>query len=224
MHQKPLFLATALIALLVIAGAFWYLQYRPTAMNQPIGITDPIVEPVTQTEPRNPIDTSDWKMYRNEEYGFGFQLSDEYVIPENSQNIIGEKEGTHLLDPRKSEYLFSSRKGLEKERILAGMGDAMDGWRIQVRIYPYAKLIESNFEKWVKQNGKASFDKVGKSTLRNGSDVGYVSWDSFCNDYSAFFIRKSYILEFNSCASNYFSHTAGGEEDYFSSILNSVQF
>ncbi|MGB4833663.1 MAG: hypothetical protein WBP40_01375 [Candidatus Moraniibacteriota bacterium] len=74
MNQKPLFLATALIALLVIAGAFWYLQYRPTAMNQPIGITDPIVEPVTQTEPRNPIDTSDWKTYRNEEYGFEYGL------------------------------------------------------------------------------------------------------------------------------------------------------
>jgi hypothetical protein len=52
MNHKPFFLATTLIALLVIAGAFWYLQKRQAAMNQPpIIITEPVVEAPVQTEP-----------------------------------------------------------------------------------------------------------------------------------------------------------------------------
>ncbi|MGB4833627.1 MAG: hypothetical protein WBP40_01195 [Candidatus Moraniibacteriota bacterium] len=52
MNQKPLLLAITLIALLVIAGAFWYLQNRPPmAVNQPIGITEPVVETPVLAEP-----------------------------------------------------------------------------------------------------------------------------------------------------------------------------
>ncbi|MGB3072842.1 MAG: hypothetical protein WBB68_01120 [Candidatus Moraniibacteriota bacterium] len=52
MNHKPLFLATALIALLVIAGAFWCIQNRPPmAVNQPV-VTNPVVETPVQVEPQ----------------------------------------------------------------------------------------------------------------------------------------------------------------------------
>ncbi|MGB3072831.1 MAG: hypothetical protein WBP40_01425 [Candidatus Moraniibacteriota bacterium] len=50
MHQKPLFLTIILITLLaVIAGAFWCLQNRPGAMNQPI-VTEPVAQAPIQAE------------------------------------------------------------------------------------------------------------------------------------------------------------------------------
>ena len=52
MNQKPLFLTVALIALLVIAGAFWCIQNRPPmAVNQPV-VTEPVVEAPVQVEPQ----------------------------------------------------------------------------------------------------------------------------------------------------------------------------
>ena len=50
MQQKPLFLTIILITLLaVIAGAFWCLQNRPGAMNQPI-VTEPVAQAPIQAE------------------------------------------------------------------------------------------------------------------------------------------------------------------------------
>ncbi|QQR78072.1 MAG: hypothetical protein IPJ68_03185 [Candidatus Moraniibacteriota bacterium] len=50
MHQKPLFLTIILITLLaVIAGAFWCLQNRPGAMNQPI-VSEPVAQAPIQAE------------------------------------------------------------------------------------------------------------------------------------------------------------------------------
>ncbi len=50
MNQKPLFLAVALTALLVIGGAFWMMQKRQAATNQSV-TTDPVVETPVQAEP-----------------------------------------------------------------------------------------------------------------------------------------------------------------------------
>lgn len=90
MNQKPLFLAVALTALLVIGGAFWMMQKRQVAVNQP-AVTDPVVETPVQTEPENPIDTSDWKTYRNEEYGFEVKYPKEWDEPHEFEVIGGNK-------------------------------------------------------------------------------------------------------------------------------------
>lgn len=68
MNQKPLLLAATLVALLTIGGAFWLMQKRQVAMNQPV--VDLVTETPVQTETENSIDTSDWKTYRNERLGF----------------------------------------------------------------------------------------------------------------------------------------------------------
>jgi hypothetical protein len=87
MNQKSLFLATTLIALLVIAGAFWYLQKRQTAMNQPpIIITEPVVEAPVQTEPEKypqHIETipgnTDEVWYNIPELGIRMKLNKEFA-------------------------------------------------------------------------------------------------------------------------------------------------
>ncbi|MGB4833496.1 MAG: hypothetical protein WBP40_00520 [Candidatus Moraniibacteriota bacterium] len=78
MNQKPLILATAIIALLVIAGAFWYVQKREVVVNQPV-VADPVAEVPVQPEPEAPTDVSDWKTYWNEEYGFEMKYPKEYI-------------------------------------------------------------------------------------------------------------------------------------------------
>lgn len=170
------------------------------------------------------LDTSDWKTYRNEEYGFEFKLSDEYSIPENEKNTIREQGGANILDPKKTEYLFNSRKGLEEVRRVAGLGDAVDGYRIKVKIHPYSLLAHNNFEDWIRRNTSTSYLTIGKNSLRNSNEVIFVSWNSICDDYSAFFLRREYLLELNTCASLYFSGVTNFKDDYFSTILNSVQF
>lgn len=50
MNQKPLFLAVALIVILVIGGMFCFMSRRPVAVNQPV-VTDPVVETPVQPEP-----------------------------------------------------------------------------------------------------------------------------------------------------------------------------
>ncbi|MFZ1627088.1 MAG: hypothetical protein WAT81_04765 [Candidatus Moraniibacteriota bacterium] len=88
MNQKPLFLAVTLAALLVIGGAFWMMQKRQVAVNQPV-VADPVAEPYVQSEllleraavvkiedlfdgvyDLEPLDFSTWVAYRNEAAGF----------------------------------------------------------------------------------------------------------------------------------------------------------
>ncbi len=78
MNHKPLFLATVLIALLTLAGGFWYMQKRQIVVDQPV-VTDPVGEAPVQVKPETSVDTSDWKTYRNEEYGFEMKYPKEYA-------------------------------------------------------------------------------------------------------------------------------------------------
>lgn len=57
-------------------------------MNQPETI-DPVVETPVQTEPANPIDTSNWKTYRNEEYGFELKYPKTWINEEFASASIG---------------------------------------------------------------------------------------------------------------------------------------
>lgn len=93
MNQKPLFLAVALIALVVIGGAFWVMQKRQVAVNQPV-MTDPVVEVSHSLSKEKEIlniqdlvdgeynffqtNTSDWEDYRNETIGFHTKIPNDW--------------------------------------------------------------------------------------------------------------------------------------------------
>ena len=96
MNQKTLFLAASLIALLAIGGAFWMMQKRQMALNQRVA-TDPVVETAVQTEAENPTDTSDWKTYRNEEYGFEVKYPKSWNEPRPFE-LIGGNMRTYISD------------------------------------------------------------------------------------------------------------------------------
>ncbi|QQR79198.1 MAG: hypothetical protein IPJ68_02900 [Candidatus Moraniibacteriota bacterium] len=122
MNQKPLLLAITLIALLVIAGAFWYLQNRPPmTVNQPVVKEAPIqAEQPTQTEGTEgikdlidgeyaftPVDTSDWQTYRNEEVGFEVKIPKDWFC------------GGIALDPNSKRSVACLEK-IQKEAYYAG--------------------------------------------------------------------------------------------------------
>ncbi len=127
MNQKSLFLAVALTALLVIGGVFWLMQKHPGTVNQPV-VTEPTVDVSIQAETEDPIDTSDWKTYRNEEYGFEIKYPKEYILEENNEwprffqttftNTVDTRKSIDIkIDPADSKgepsdvYLDSSVKG-----------------------------------------------------------------------------------------------------------------
>ncbi|MGB4833664.1 MAG: hypothetical protein WBP40_01380 [Candidatus Moraniibacteriota bacterium] len=102
MNHKPLFLTVALIALLVIAGAFWYVQKREVVVNQLVAKDKTQEEQRTKNDEIEsirdlidgeyaftPVDTSDWKTYRNEEAGFeiripyGYEKTEQGLTPRN---------------------------------------------------------------------------------------------------------------------------------------------
>ncbi|MGB3072824.1 MAG: hypothetical protein WBB68_01030 [Candidatus Moraniibacteriota bacterium] len=122
MNQKPLFLTVALIALLVIAGAFWCIQNRPPmTVNQPVVKEAPIqAEQPTQTEGTEgikdlidgeyaftPVDTSDWQTYRNEEVGFEVKIPKDWFC------------GGIALDPNSKRSVACLEK-IQKEAYYAG--------------------------------------------------------------------------------------------------------
>ncbi|MFZ1736082.1 MAG: hypothetical protein WAU31_04060 [Candidatus Moraniibacteriota bacterium] len=169
------------------------------------------------------IDTSNWKTYRNEKYGFEFKLSDEYSVPENLKNQVKTEGNIVYIDPQKASYIFNSREGLKISDPSLGGGDAMDSWVINLTIFDYSEEFESDFGSWVEKNHDADVEKIGtdKAPSNIWQSINFVSWASICSDYSAFFTNKKSIIEVNTCGTNFFYD---GNPDYFSSILNTFQY
>lgn len=84
------------------------MQKRQVSVNQPV-VTDPVVVTPVQTEPENPIDTSDWKTYRNERYGYSIQYPKKWYVDtrfsEKSFSQRGPKEDVDLIG---GDTLFSN--------------------------------------------------------------------------------------------------------------------
>ncbi len=177
-------------------------------------------------EPSVPIDTSNWKTYRSEKYGFEFKLSDEYSVPENLKNQSGKVRDVVILSPQKKSYNFSSRRGLEAVKKWGQLGDAGDDWAVKVSVFNYSTEFENNFLNWVGKShdpdkyGDTKGGNVGSAKLTNGKSVNFFCWVSIGNDCSAFFTDKKSIIEVNTLGTDFFDN---GKPDYFSSILDTFQ-
>ncbi len=110
MSYKPLFLATALIVLLAIAGGFWYIQKRQIVVDQPV-VTDSVGEAPAQVEPEKypqhieviPGNTDEvW--YNIPELGIRMKLNKEFAEDLVYSNGMIDDDGT----PRDGIY-FSTQ-------------------------------------------------------------------------------------------------------------------
>ena len=79
------------IAAIIAIAAVGYLVYA-------VVTKDVNVAPVISPTPLTSIDTSNWKTYRNEEYGFEVKYPEEWFVK-------GEKNGISLLSPRDLEII-----------------------------------------------------------------------------------------------------------------------
>lgn len=122
MTRKSLFVILALAILL--AGGWYFVveKGRPTPASTPA--TPPVTEePVTPTQPdTTPIDTSDWKTYRNEGIGIEFKMPKSIVVEKinlgyyHLKNDSGETFAYYLIvyDKFKNEKL----KNLSQDDLL----------------------------------------------------------------------------------------------------------
>lgn len=94
MNQKSLLLTTALVTLLAIAGAFWFTKNQASSLLVHEATVVPTEELVAETLSSEPINTSDWKIYRNEKFGFEFQYPSGYKIDEGETEYDREKTYT----------------------------------------------------------------------------------------------------------------------------------
>lgn len=84
MNKKTLI--TSLLALFVVTSfAGWFLLRAKMTENPMQNVVDKPVPPVVvetsvTEENTSPVDTSDWKIYRNEEYGFEVKYPKEWIV------------------------------------------------------------------------------------------------------------------------------------------------
>lgn len=89
-----------LLALALLLGVSVFSIWKQSTIVTP-PTPEPVVSPESTPEPTpsdQPIDTSDWKTYRNEEYGFEFKYPREYQVfddyPENKTIFISLPENS----------------------------------------------------------------------------------------------------------------------------------
>lgn len=129
---KKLLLTLSLF--LAVGGSIFYI-WKQQAVVAPT-IPEPVVQPEPTPSPDEPIDTSDWKTYRNEEYGF------ELKYPEQMFEI---KE----IDFSEPVGLYTSPLPKRYEVHLIEKGYSMDDYRHQIWLSLNALKSEkeSSFER-----------------------------------------------------------------------------
>jgi hypothetical protein len=140
MPNKNIIIFIAVLVVLVFAGVMFFMTSRP--LPQP-SVTQPLLEP--SPEKKEEIDTSNWKTYHNEKYGF------EIKLPPGGKDV-----SVNLSDP----YWQNKKILLSKK------------WRIELLSSPpdYETVIMDifieprfNFEEFVKNVNKEKTEITGYS-------------------------------------------------------------
>ncbi len=89
--------------LLLVGGFFWLMQKRQASVNQPVD-TDPVVETSNQSELEAKIDISDWKVYKNEEYGFEFKYPKDWKV-EKKSGVNSDPSIVSITSPETTDWI-----------------------------------------------------------------------------------------------------------------------
>ncbi len=168
------------------------------------------------------IDMSEWKTYRNEEYGFEFELPKEYFLPENDKNVIGKQDTINILDPNKDIYTFNSKKGLEIVKEFGGLGDATDYWMVKVDIHEYTDTFSTDFKQWIFDTYNADETDVQDMGFVgvNDKEIPYFCWVSIGSDCSVFIHDRTTIIEVKTFTDYFLKN----EDNDFVPLLNTFRF
>lgn len=186
MNQKPLFLAVALAALLVIGGAFCFISRRPVAVNQP-AVIDPVVETPTQTEPENPVDTSDWNTYRNEEFGFEVKYPAQWEIKEKAGDN-GDFSVVSLVSPE--------TRALIEKRLVSETCDLSVYFYDSITSEPENRDKATTIEEMIGQNELVT--RIGSTTL-GGVDATDIIWGGNGAYYTILTVHNNHLYKVLSC-------------------------
>lgn len=162
------------------------------------------------------IDTLNLQTYRNEEIGFEIKLPEGFYLEKENDEIIGEKEFVFL---QKDTVDYVNKWSAEHPNI-PGPSYYTDAVRLRIRDKFTNESYDKDFDGWIRKKSDISIQRTGKILIA-GKDYAFVSWGSICDDYSVFISNEDYIVEFNTCASNF---VVDHEPDYFSRIIETFHF
>lgn len=180
MNQKPLFLTVAALALLVIGGVFCFMSWRPVAVNQPV------MTPA-QTDSENSVDTSDWKTYRNEEYGFEVKYPKDWSLSEEAGDN-GHRSAISLMSPETQD--------LVERRRVSETCDLSFYYYDSIMSEPENRDRATTIEEMVSQNELVR--KIGSTTL-GGANATDVVWGGNGAYYSILAVKNNHLYKVWSC-------------------------
>ena len=107
--NKKIIIGVAILILAIAAGGFWYVKIQKEEI-----ITKPKEKVVVEEENSDEIDASNWKTYRNEEYGFEVKYPSNWVFVEESEKIKFSEEGKEYFIEEGKAYPISLSFNFDK--------------------------------------------------------------------------------------------------------------
>jgi len=177
MKKTTLYAVALVVVLALLAGVLVWQKGKKTIPEQVVENT-----PVEQVEPLN---TADWKTYRNEEYGFGFEY------PGDMEVVLNEDPGS----------IWGSNEEILKETILQKDGKSFL-WVLRTSkdsLNKYREKLQTTSE-LAEKNGEERIVKSDRELLINGLKAYRID---YCN-YSVVGVTCDFIM------STYYFHMKDG--------------
>ncbi len=162
------------LALILVAGGVWYAQ-RPAPEAPPASkpATPEVVTPGDNES--GEVDTSDWKIYRNEELGFEVKYPEKFTYNYNKENdfFIGEFS---RFDIQESTYIPPNTLTIYRKKENEKLSDFVDRFTIasEKLINPKKVILHSGVEAFQYDHIGAGIVNYGLSYFIDKGDYIYV--------------------------------------------------